>query len=137
MYSAPVCWASQLVCVFYLSGQEITFSRSDQWGHKGLWVIGNPDGWAWASRKRRLLRRSNWTCSKALMLLISVCVPLLFFYFFLGLPIFLKISALISSLLLCSSSIGQLFSWPMSATGPDRKSHTIQGEWVGPEGAIN
>lgn len=84
-------------CVLYLSGQEITlFSRRRQWGHKGLWVIGNPDGCAWASWKKRLPQRSNRTHSTMLILFISVCAPFLFFYFSYSLPIFLMISSLIA-----------------------------------------
>lgn len=47
--------------VVYLSGQEIKFfSRCDYPVHVGLWVIENPDGYVWASRKKPLLQ--EWKC---------------------------------------------------------------------------
>lgn len=58
-----LCRFSCLQCVVYLSGQEITsFSRCGCPVHVGLWVIENPDGCAWASRKKLLLQEWKSKC---------------------------------------------------------------------------
>lgn len=49
---------SSLQRVVCLSGQEIKFfSRCGCPVRVGLWVIENPDGYAWASRKKMLLQK--------------------------------------------------------------------------------
>lgn len=115
-----MCWcvlvdfrSAFLECILYLSGQEITsFSRHGHWVHKGLWVIGNPDGCAWASRKKRLPQKSKPNIP-AIMLteLISVSAPLFIFLLFLFSSYFLHYSATIGCLLRFFFPIHLSYEW--------------------------
>lgn len=136
--NVQVCLES-VECVLYLSSQEITsFSRRGWWGHKGLWVIGNPDGHAWVSRKKRLPQRSQPnTQGTTLISFISFCASLLFFYLSYSLLIFPVISSLIAWAF--SPLLYYPFSWLMNDTTRDRKQCAIglRLEWVNQWGPIN
>lgn len=120
-------------CVLYLSGQEITlFSRRRQWGHKGLWVIGNPDGCAWTSWKKRLPQRSNRTHSTMLMSAhpsYSFTFPILFPFSSWFLP-------LSHDFYLLSSSF-ESRDWQMTNLRDRKQCIGWIVVWVGPQGPIN
>lgn len=125
-----MCRSACLECVLYLSGQEITsFSRHGHWVHKGLWVIGNPDGLAWASRKKRLPQKSKANIRATMLMgLISVCAPLLFFYCSFSLLIFPIIPQLMASSSSSLFSIQLTYEWGWETQD---KMYNWLKSWVG------